>query len=191
LSDNIATIPQGAFAGCTSLTSLEIPYGVITIGNSAFVRCSGLNKIVLSNSVSTIETNAFYDCTYLKTIVLGSSVSYIGKSAFSGKVNDVYCYAERVPETGSTPISCNTLHVPASSIDAYKSVYPWSFMDVVALTDGDPKPTGISTITIDDNDPSYYYYLDGTRIDRPRRGINILHKKNGGNKKIIYTKDSY
>lgn len=54
---------------------------------------------------------------------------------------DVYCYAENVPSTGTDAyqdsyIEYATLHVPASSIDAYKTFEPWkNFKAVVALND--------------------------------------------------------
>ena len=45
------------------------------------------------------------------------------------------------------PIENATLHVPAGSVELYKQTSPWSgFGKIVALTEGDPIPTGISSI---------------------------------------------
>ena len=63
----------------------------------------------------------------------------IGWDAFNGcsGLEDVYCYAVKVPDTDvgdEPPIRQATLHVPAASIEAYKSTYPWSkFGRIVAI----------------------------------------------------------
>ena len=74
-------------------------------------------------------------------------------------MTDVYCYAEQVPEAKPyreeyeyysvviwDNLNCQnaTLHVPEGSIEAYRNDYQWKkFENIVALTDDDPKPTGI------------------------------------------------
>ena len=45
-----------------------IPSGVARIGNSAFAGCSSLTSIEISNSVTSIEKNAFSSCRSLTTI---------------------------------------------------------------------------------------------------------------------------
>ena len=99
---------------------------------------------------------------------------------------DMYCYAENIPMTGDDAfdslIAANTtLHVPAESVDAYKAVEPWkNFKKIVALTDNDPKPTGIMTIELSDDDKAVIYDLNGRRVEQPSKGIYI---KNG--KKVV------
>ena len=59
----------------------------------------------------------------------------------------MYCYAENVPSTNSdafngSNISNARLHVPASSIESYKSQEPWSnFKEIVALPQKCATPT--------------------------------------------------
>lgn len=65
----------------------------------------------------------------------------IGSYAFAlcPEIKDVYCYAIDVPNATrntfeSTYIKDATLHVPASSIDAYKAVDPWkNFKEIVKI----------------------------------------------------------
>jgi len=65
----------------------------------------------------------------------------IARYAFQGcsSLTDIYCLAESVPWTEFNPfsdssISSATLHVPAGSVDAYKTTSPWSdFKTVVAI----------------------------------------------------------
>ena len=82
----------------------------------------------------------------IKELKLGSGVNKIGSRAFSKceELTDVYCYAEAVPSTNSDAfddsyIEYSTLHVPAASIDAYKSKAPWSsFKTIVGITGTEP-----------------------------------------------------
>lgn len=74
-----------------------------------------------------------------------------------------------------------TLHVPAASIEAYRSTEPWSqFGTIVALTDEDISPTGIEFLMEDGpNYPVGTYSIDGKRLQKEQRGLNIIRKKNG------------
>ena len=62
IPENISTIVGGAFAYCSSLTSVTIPNSVTTIGESAFERCTGLTSVTIPNSVTSIGKSAFYRC---------------------------------------------------------------------------------------------------------------------------------
>ena len=42
---NVTSIGNGAFRGCTGLTSIEIPNSVTTIGEEAFAGCSNLTSV--------------------------------------------------------------------------------------------------------------------------------------------------
>ena len=74
----------------------------------------------------------------------------IGINAFEkcSKLEDVYCYAEKVPSTAASAfegsyIEYSTLHVIGSSLSSYKTTAPWSgFGTIKALND---TPTNINT----------------------------------------------
>ncbi len=80
----VTSIGEGAFAGCTGLTSITIPNSVTGIGASAFACCTGLKSITIPNSVTGIEDCAFAGCTGLKSITIPDSVTSIGAGAFAG-----------------------------------------------------------------------------------------------------------
>ena len=58
-------IPDGAFAGCRSLQSLEFPEGVRAIGKRAFYQCENLTELKRLYSVSVVEEEAFAECSSL------------------------------------------------------------------------------------------------------------------------------
>ncbi len=65
---SVTAIGEGAFAQCTGLSSITIPYGITTIGGGAFAGCTGLTSISIPDSVSTIETLAFFKCKGLLSV---------------------------------------------------------------------------------------------------------------------------
>jgi hypothetical protein len=206
ISNSVTSIGAGAFEGCSGLESLTIPNSVTTIGYYAFMDCSGLTSVNISNSVTSIgagafqgcssltsltipnsvtsiSSYAFYECSGLMNISIPNTVTTIGFCAFSNcpELTDVYCYAETVPKTESdafqdTFIEYATLHVPAVSIDAYRSAEPWKNFKNIVVDD----PSGIQGITLDKGARSPVYDLKGRRLQEPAKGINII-----GGKKVI------
>ena len=112
---------DGAFHGCSSLTSLNLP-GITTLAGatvkpalwgsaidySAF-RGSSLASISLPN-ITSIEAYAFCDCSTLTTLYIGTNTSTV-------------CTLEN---TNAIPSSVTTIYVPASLVDSYKSATNWS-----------------------------------------------------------------
>ena len=66
-------------AGCKNT---KVPSGVTKIGDGAFEGCSGLTSITLPGSVKEISYRAFGDCSGLTSITLPESVTKIGDGAF-------------------------------------------------------------------------------------------------------------
>ena len=81
---NVTTIGDGAFNGCSGLTSITIPDGVTGIGDWAFSSCSGLTSITIPDSVTSIGRSAFYNCVGLTSIAIPNSVTSIGGNALKG-----------------------------------------------------------------------------------------------------------
>lgn len=74
-------IYSGAFAGCHSLTSIELPESVSYIGDQAFLRCWKLTELRIPEGVTHIPRQAFAYCTWLKTLHLPSTIESIGVGA--------------------------------------------------------------------------------------------------------------
>lgn len=194
IPNSVTSIGSYAFYGCSGLTSVTIPNSVTSIGSDAFKNCVGMNSLSIGNGLSNIPAYSFASCDNLTSVILGDHITTIGDKAFSycGMLEDVYCYSKTIKSTSSSAFTgCKlgwcTLHVPESSINLYSKNSPWSeFGNIVALTESDPKPTGIMGVKYDDDKYIVGYYSpDGQRLDAPRKGVNIVKYSNGETKKII------
>ena len=180
----VTAIDMKAFFDNQSLVSIELPEGITEIGIQAFLECSSLTSFVVPNSVRVIKTSAFASCRAMTKCVFGSGVSIIESSVFVNDfdITDIYCLAETVPSTNHEAFFDYlfprvTLHVPAQSLDEYKTTDPWSnFTNIVALTD---EETGISPLRLPLNGEknNAIYNLQGQRINRLQKGLNIVDGK--------------
>ena len=153
IPNSVSSIGNGAFCGCSGLTSITIPNSVTLINFLAFSSCSGLTSVVIPNSVTTICPYAFSGCKSLTSISIGSGLTEICGHAFenSSELLDVYCYAENVPRIAGfndgndeddekyhlfSTLGNATLHVPAGSVEAYKASRYWNlnFKEIVGFT---------------------------------------------------------
>ena len=83
LSGTITAFSKGTFSGCTGLTSVTIPDGVIGIGESVFEGCTKLTEVKLPAKLTKIGSNTFSGCSSLTSITIPKDVTAIGYSAFS------------------------------------------------------------------------------------------------------------
>lgn len=141
-----------AFSNNETISNVMIPDGIINIGNDAFEYCTSLTGITIPNSVTSIGNRAFYSCTALQ---------------------DVYCHAEKVPSTEfdafyKSNYSNATLHVPAGSIESYKTTAPWSSFGAIkalpqamTIVDGEvfenDEEQTLSTLTYTRTLPNLYW----------------------------------
>ena len=192
IPNSVTVIGECAFWNCSGLSSITIPDNVTSIGRCAFYECSALTSISIPNSVTSIEYGAFADCWNLATVIIGKALTNIGEGAFvrCSHLKNMYCYAEQIPKLGNNVFDTShyaaTLHVPEDFLEAYNTVEQWmDFGIIVALTDDDPKPTGIQGINNDVMTGERYYSLGGKCTTTPQRGLNIIRMSNGTTKKIV------
>ena len=192
IPNDVEKIGDYAFNGCRELTSIDIPNSVKSIGDYAFRNCYKLNTVNIPNGTTTIGEYAFEGCGGLKTIVLPKTITTIGNYAFNYLGSkEIYCYAEQLPEIGNYVLfpysgANSTLHVPAAAIETYKNAEQWKdFGTILALTDDDPKPTGIESVNNSIKTAERYYTIDGKQLSTPQRGMNIIKMSDGTTRKAI------
>lgn len=84
IPNSVTSIGDWAFSGCSGLTSVSIPNSVTSIGQYTFWRCTGLTSITIPNSVTSFGECAFAECSSLTSVTIPNSVTSIGDHAFSG-----------------------------------------------------------------------------------------------------------
>lgn len=134
--ENITTINSYAFCGCSSLTSITIPNGVVSIGSGAFCHCTGLTSVSIPDSVTSIGS-AFSDCSNLEIVTIGNNVTSIGSWAFRNcaRLNNI-TIPDSVTYIGEQAFAyCSMLNSVT-----FKNVSGWK-----VLLDYASKPTWITT----------------------------------------------
>lgn len=82
IPNTVTSIENEAFRDCSGLTSITIPESVTSIGNNAFLRCTSLTSIIIPNNVTGIGDEVFRGCSELESISIPNSVNYVGNDAF-------------------------------------------------------------------------------------------------------------
>lgn len=93
------TNSTGAFLGCTSLTSVELSYGLTNIGAWAFSGCTSLTSVIVPATVTSLGQRAFGQCTKLSSVKLIYGLTTIGVQAFYG---DTALTSISIPSTVTT-----------------------------------------------------------------------------------------
>ena len=107
LPESVTSIGEGAFHGCTGLTSVTIPDGVTTIGKEiryegaalwggynpfhrgesytggVFSDCTGLTSITIPESVTSIDDYTFIGCKNLSAVCFAGNSPTIGLDVFT------------------------------------------------------------------------------------------------------------
>ena len=110
---SIASIAEGAFAGCTTLTSIDLSATSITeIPESVFALCTALTTVTLPASCTSIGANAFYGCTSLSSVT-APGVTKVGADAFHGCAS-----LTTIPPSATTLGKYSFAKTALSSVDA-------------------------------------------------------------------------
>lgn len=121
LGNNVTTIGNYAFYGCTSLVDITIPDSVTSIGEEAFNSCTSLTSVTIGKSVTSIGRSAFYCCVKLESITIPNSVTNINQQAFG-----------RCDELQSITMSNCITTIGQQAFDSCKSLTRVNITDIAA-----------------------------------------------------------
>ena len=82
-ADGKKQVYEGAFYGCSSLSTIILPADITSIGQSAFCDCSALQTITIPEGVTRIGSYAFLRCNGLSSVVIPAGVTSVGDNAFT------------------------------------------------------------------------------------------------------------
>ena len=167
LGDSVTSIGKYAFSGCSGLTSVYIPDSVKTIGNYTFQNCSGLTSVTIGNSVTNIGSSAFAGCTNITKLTSCATTPPICGTQALNDINKWDC----------------SLFVPTGSLSAYQAADQWK--DFFFIEESDV--TAINRIYDDEAEGRIIgiYDLNGRKLERLQRGMNIVRMSDGTTKKIV------
>ncbi|MCI6626601.1 MAG: leucine-rich repeat domain-containing protein, partial [Bacteroidales bacterium] len=159
IPNSITSIGQGAFWGCSGMTSVTIPHSVTSLSWYAFYECTGLTSVTIPNSVTSIRQGAFGSCSGLTSIKVES-----GNSVYDSREN---CNAIIETATNTLISGCKKTIIPNSvtSISWY-AFYECSGLtsvtipnSVTSIGDGAFEHcTGLTSVTIPNSVTSIGYW---------------------------------
>ena len=153
IASGVTSIGDGAFSGCTSLTTVSIPDDLTSVGFHAFNRTPWLEgqpdgvvyvgkvayrlieknvpitSIVITDGTVSISPSAFEGCTSLATVIIPASVTSIGDYAFNGCPNltSVIVFATTPPALGFNVFAGDRkIYVPNGTERDYKAAAGWN-----------------------------------------------------------------
>ena len=91
IGNNVTSIGNSTFYGCTGITSIEIPNRVKDIGQSSFYGCSYLASVKIGNGVTSIGKDAFYGCSNLSAVHIENLTNWCSISFENSDANPLCC----------------------------------------------------------------------------------------------------
>lgn len=190
--------PRILLLGAPGLSGeVTLPEGITGVNNYACSQCSKIERLIAPEGVTDIYDFAFGSCTGLTYLSLPSTLKMLTHQCFINCRNllDVYIYATEVPQSnGSVSFyggadGC-TLWVPEGTLEAYKADKGCGFMWFALQTGNSIKemtPSSIGSVDagLGTVEETARYTLDGRRIEKPVRGVNIVRFSDGSTRKEL------
>ncbi len=179
---NARNIPANLFMNYTALQTVNLPEDVISIGDNVFNGCTNLTKVVnldkvksigavafsntklnvtILNSAQTIGNNAFDNVTTMSQLILGENLTSIGAYAFRNTLQSQAGHywikvAGAAPKSAAANafdgVVTQKLFVPAGVYASYNGKSPWTQFNIETIVD----------FPVNGTNPSWELTWDGT-----------------------------
>ena len=209
MCSSITNIATGAFQGCQSLSSVHFSPYLETIGDYAFAECGNLKSPELPYGLGIIGNYAFWQHQAWLNLEIPETIMDIGEYAlcnkikksparlsiqnlYVNKVTTPYCVSEKslgdyqydyTEKKYTRVITGTNLIVPLNCKEEYATTYPWDRFDTRYITERDL--SGIKPATAKTSQPEDVFSLDGRRLAKTQKGLNIIRYKDGTAKKVV------
>ena len=197
LSKNLETLEASAFYNCEALEALDFPEKLTAISNYILCGCKNLKSVTIGEKVKTIGEGALSYCESLESVTIPASVETIEIEAFTeneGALKKIYLSGKpkvntyTVKATGETitafdeaTFTTATLYVPTGTKAEYQALDIWKNFKNIEEFNVTGIKAGIST----DATATSSYTLNGQKVGRPVKGVNIIRMNDGSIKKIL------
>ena len=202
IPSSVIRIGSYAFGGCSSLSSLMVEAGnpkYDSRNNCNAIIDSESNKLILGckntiipSNVTSIGEGAFDGCKRLSSITIPENVINIEQAAFRGvEIQQIVSLIEEPFEIvgissllqtfSENTFNNATLYVPLGAIDKYKAMYGWKDFNNIVEFD----PSGIKRVAFCDKEEIYSFDVNGKRLNKPQKGLNIIRMNEGSTRKVI------
>lgn len=152
-----------------------------------FEKCITFKGIEFGNTVTDISYLKFDEYKDLSNIVLGSGIANVPDLSVNEKLNSITVINSTPPTAvafaNKTYLDCK-LYVPKGCKVAYESANVWkNFWNIVEI---DPNTLGIEKLSRDSakEEEIARYGIDGTKLNTPKKGINIIRTSDGRTRKV-------
>ena len=211
-NEHLTEIPEYCFRG-SSLLRVKFSPEMEVIGDYAFAECVDLEPPVFPYGLGVIGNGAFKQHKYWSSLEIPETIMDIGEHAFSSKSNPkdkdcpavlhidtLYVNKETTPYCVSEkslgdyqysykekkyvrPITGTYLVVPQGCVEEYATTYPWDRFETRYILARDL--SGIKSAKVKTSQPEGVFSLDGRRLTKTQKGLNIIRYKDGTAKKIV------
>ncbi len=192
LPNSVKTIDNFSFSWNAKMTSFTCGTGLINLEHHALHMNESLENVILNEGLQTIGANGISVNQKLKTLTIPSTVMSIDSLAvnFDTSMTDLYMLPVNPPATNGRMYNVDawdgyssvTLHVPSSSLDAYKAHEEWGkYVRIQGDLSGISTIEGNAELTV-----KQIYDINGNCVSDPVPGtINILRMSDGSVRKIM------
>lgn len=191
LPDGITSLGNSCFENCTSLKSINLPTKLTSLGNYCFAKTT-LKEITLPDAITSLGDWCFWNCGYLYMINLPAGITRLGQCCFMSCDALLYIYAgwtnpitirEDVFDNYLISAGNVYLYVPKGTVDNYKRTAVWQKFNKKIR---EYVPSGINNTIINcDVKEISRYSVNGLRLDKPGKGLNIVKYRDGSVKKVV------